>query len=256
MISPTNQSLSWILRLDDLRLNRRLDLKVWLSLSGLYKLTIRIICGLLFRILILLWLDIFGRLLNIFFRFLFKIRIQTFFILLIFLLFIFVDHFPYMAKDVIRLTDCSLNLRCLIIFNRVLIYPWYFLFIALYISLWHSQYIRLTLNLIKVLAFLLLIGKTLNQNSFKLLLRPRYIICVWLGWRVESSTLWESDCVHAEYRTILLGVWEKLLALNCTCHNIAYYRILFGQIRGKVHLLPIINMRYCWEIAYHLYCFL
>jgi len=45
--------------------------------------------------------------------------------------------------------------------------------------------------------------------------------------------------MHSIYRPVHIASWEELLALDGTCHYVAYQWIFLGQVGCEVHFLPL-----------------
>ena len=61
--------------------------------------------------------------------------------------------------------------------------------------------------------------------------------------------------MHAKYRALLSALWEEFFTFYGTSNYVWHYGIFFRQIRGKVHLLPILTRNYWYRyvnLAAHL----
>lgn len=60
-------------------------------------------------------------------------------------------------------------------------------------------------------------------------------------------SLSQDNSMHSVHRTIFLTTWEEFFAFHCTCNDIANDWVLFWQVGSKVHFLPKITIKNCYE---------
>ena len=74
----------------------------------------------------------------------------------------------------------------------------------------------------------------------RLLARHRNLVTNWReGSKLEPRVaFFEDDGMHPVHRAIFAAAREIFFAFDSTCNNIADEWILFGEVRGEIHLLP------------------